>query len=80
MLILQGERDYQATMVDFATWRKALASRKDVSTDGTKSHSQGCQKTAHRNEQVWDCHDFSSEPLSPWSCSLISKWNLCSNR
>ena len=31
MLILQGERDYQATMEDFANWKKALASRKDVS-------------------------------------------------
>ncbi len=30
MLILQGERDYQATMEDFANWKKALASRKDV--------------------------------------------------
>jgi len=30
MLILQGERDYQTTMEDFANWRKALASRKDV--------------------------------------------------
>ena len=30
MLILQGERDYQVTMVDFANWKKALGSRKDV--------------------------------------------------
>jgi hypothetical protein len=30
MLILQGERDYQVTMEDFANWKKALASRKDV--------------------------------------------------
>jgi len=30
MLILQGERDYQTTMEDFANWKKALASRKDV--------------------------------------------------
>jgi fermentation-respiration switch protein FrsA (DUF1100 family) len=30
MLILQGERDYQVTMVDFANWKKALQSRKDV--------------------------------------------------
>lgn len=30
MLILQGERDYQVTMEDFANWRKALGSRKDV--------------------------------------------------
>jgi hypothetical protein len=30
MLILQGERDYQVTMEDFANWRKALSSRKDV--------------------------------------------------
>jgi hypothetical protein len=30
MLILQGERDYQVTMADFANWKKALASRKDV--------------------------------------------------
>lgn len=30
MLILQGERDYQVTMLDFAAWKKALGSRKDV--------------------------------------------------
>lgn len=30
MLILQGERDYQVTMEDFANWKKALGSRKDV--------------------------------------------------
>ena len=30
MLILQGERDYQVTMQDFAGWRRALGSRKDV--------------------------------------------------
>ena len=30
MLILQGERDYQATMTDFEGWKKALAGRQDV--------------------------------------------------
>lgn len=30
MLILQGERDYQVTMADFAGWKKAIGSRKDV--------------------------------------------------
>jgi dienelactone hydrolase len=30
MLILQGERDYQVTMADFARWKKALASRANV--------------------------------------------------
>jgi hypothetical protein len=30
MLILQGERDYQVTMEDFANWKKALGARKDV--------------------------------------------------
>jgi dienelactone hydrolase len=30
LLILQGERDYQVTMADFAGWKKALGSRKDV--------------------------------------------------
>ena len=30
MLILQGERDYQVTMADFAGWKKALAGRKNV--------------------------------------------------
>jgi uncharacterized protein len=30
MLILQGERDYQVTMVDFANWKNALRSRRDV--------------------------------------------------
>jgi dienelactone hydrolase len=30
MLILQGERDYQVTMVDFAGWKKSLAVRKNV--------------------------------------------------
>jgi dienelactone hydrolase len=30
MLVLQGERDYQVTMEDFANWKKALGSRKDV--------------------------------------------------
>lgn len=30
MLILQGERDYQVTMVDFKNWQDALAGRSDV--------------------------------------------------
>lgn len=30
LLILQGEKDYQVTMQDFANWKKALADRKDV--------------------------------------------------
>jgi hypothetical protein len=30
MLILQGERDYQVTMVDFENWKKSLSTRKDV--------------------------------------------------
>lgn len=30
MLILQGERDFQSTMKDFALWKAALSARKDV--------------------------------------------------
>lgn len=30
MLFLQGERDYQVTMEDFAGWKRAVGSRKDV--------------------------------------------------
>jgi hypothetical protein len=30
MLILQGERDYQVTMEDFAAWKAGLAGRTDV--------------------------------------------------
>jgi dienelactone hydrolase len=30
MLILQGVRDYQVTLADFARWKEALGSRKDV--------------------------------------------------
>ncbi|MBZ5621670.1 MAG: alpha/beta fold hydrolase [Acidobacteriia bacterium] len=30
LLILQGERDYQVTMTDFALWKAALRARKDV--------------------------------------------------
>lgn len=30
MLILQGERDYQSTMADFAAWQEVLADREDV--------------------------------------------------
>jgi hypothetical protein len=30
LLVLQGERDYQVTLEDFAGWQKALAGRKDV--------------------------------------------------
>jgi fermentation-respiration switch protein FrsA (DUF1100 family) len=30
MLILQGERDYQVTMTDFALWKAALVSAKGV--------------------------------------------------
>jgi len=30
MLILQGERDYQVTMVDFQNWKTALSNRSDV--------------------------------------------------
>lgn len=30
LLILQGERDYQVTMADFAAWRQALSARSDA--------------------------------------------------
>jgi dienelactone hydrolase len=30
MLVIQGERDYQVTMAEFARWRSALGSRQDV--------------------------------------------------
>jgi dienelactone hydrolase len=30
MLVLQGERDYQVTMADFAGWKKGLSGRSDV--------------------------------------------------
>ncbi|MRR30889.1 hypothetical protein EG834_11325, partial [bacterium] len=30
MLILQGERDYQVTMTDFAAWQTALSGRQKV--------------------------------------------------
>ena len=30
MLVLQGERDYQVTMEDFAAWTRALGSRANV--------------------------------------------------
>lgn len=30
MLVLQGERDYQVTMEDFAKWKAALGARSDV--------------------------------------------------
>ena len=30
MLFLQGERDYQVTMDDFARWKATLGARKDV--------------------------------------------------
>ena len=30
MLILQGERDYQVTMAEFAKWKAALGSHRDV--------------------------------------------------
>ncbi len=30
ILVLQGERDYQVTMADFALWKKALGTRDDV--------------------------------------------------
>lgn len=32
ILILQGERDYNSTMEDFATWKKALGWKKNVTT------------------------------------------------
>lgn len=35
MLVLQGERDYQVTMEDFAAWQRALANRPGT---GTKSY------------------------------------------
>jgi uncharacterized protein len=40
MLILQGERDYQVTLDDFAKWKTALASRADVTfhTDPPLNH------------------------------------------
>ena len=37
ILILQGERDYQVTMKDFAGWKKALLGRKDATL---KSYSK----------------------------------------
>ena len=30
MLILQGERDYQVTLEEFASWKAALGGRRDV--------------------------------------------------
>ncbi len=30
MLVLQGERDYQVMMTDFAGWKKALGTRPNV--------------------------------------------------
>jgi dienelactone hydrolase len=30
MLVLQGERDYQVTMTDFAAWKQALGGRPSV--------------------------------------------------
>jgi hypothetical protein len=30
MLVLQGERDYQVTMAEFARWKAALGTRTDV--------------------------------------------------
>ena len=39
LLILQGERDYQVTLEDFAGWKKALAGRKGVTF---KSYPRRC--------------------------------------
>ena len=64
MLILQGERDYQVTMTDFAGWKKALAGRKNAElksypklnhlfVEGTgKSKPSEYQKEGHVAKEV----------------------------
>jgi dienelactone hydrolase len=66
MLIMQGERDYQVTMVDFGNWKKALADRKDVTlksypklnhlfAEGEgKSKPEEYEKPAHVAQEVID--------------------------
>jgi uncharacterized protein len=65
MLILQGERDYQVTMQDFANWKNALVSKENVvfksypnlthtfmETSGGKPGPQDYEKASHVNETV----------------------------
>ena len=66
MLVLQGERDYQVTMKDFALWRAALGSRRNaefrsypklnhlfVVGDGASNPSE-YQKQGHVSAEVID--------------------------
>ena len=65
MLILQGESDYQVTMNDFANWKNALGTRKNVvfksypklthvfmETTGDKPSPQDYEQPNHVNAQV----------------------------
>ena len=65
MLVLQGESDYQVTMTDFANWKNALGSRKNVvfksypnlthafmESLGGKPSPQDYDKTNHVSETV----------------------------
>jgi len=77
-LILQGERDYQVTMQDFANWKHALGNRKDVrfisypllnhlfvSGQGT-STAEEYQKPGHVAESVIkDIEEFIRQPPRP---------------
>ena len=65
LLILQGERDYQVTMDNFAAWKKALAGRPSVTfktypklnhlfTEGEgKSHPGGVREAGPRRRGRW---------------------------
>ena len=56
MLILQGERDYQVRMADFAGWKRALADRKNVTFQSYPSlnhlfqHGEGKSTPAEYNK------------------------------
>ena len=65
MLVLQGESDYQVTMKDYANWKTALGSRKNVTfktypklthlfmeTTGDKPSPSDYEKPNHVNAQV----------------------------
>lgn len=65
MLFLQGESDYQVTMTDFANWKNALQSRKNVTfktypnlthafmeSAGGKPSPKDYEKTNHVSEIV----------------------------
>ena len=71
LLILQGERDYQVTMNDFAAWQKALAGRTNVTLKSYPGLNHlFIEGTGPGNPQEY----FTPSHISPAVITDISQW------